>query len=184
MPSDVRAMLLDLSQMRGTRDRFERTYAPSAFEPAGEDYRIVQPVTLALDVVKRNTKFTLVGRVTTALELRCSRCLEAFAMPVDVGFDLLYLPHSENTGEGEVEIEEDDLGTAFYRNEVIDLGQLMKEQFYLTLPMKPLCQETCRGLCPHCGTNLNQSSCNCVSTWIDPRLQGMRSLGRDGRSDE
>ena len=178
-------MLLDLSQMRGTRDRFERTYAPSAFEPAGEDYRIVQPVTLAFEVVKRNTKFTLVGRVTTALELRCSRCLEAFAMPVDVGFDLLYLPHSENTGEGEVEIEEDDLGTAFYRNEVIDLGQLMKEQFYLTLPMKPLCQETCRGLCPHCGTNLNQSSCNCVSTWIDPRLQGLRSLGRDdGRSDE
>jgi len=139
----------------------------------------VQPGALAFDVVKKDTKFTLAGRVTTALELQCSRCLEPFEMPVDVVFDLLYLPHSENTGEGEVEVEEDDLRTAFYRDEVIDLGQLMKEQFYLALPMKPLCQETCRGLCPHCGTNLNQSSCDCASRWIDPRLEGLRSLVRD-----
>jgi len=105
-------------------------------------------------------------------------------MPVDAAFDLLYLPHTENVGEGEVEIEEDDLETAFYRDEVIDLGQLMKEQFYLVLPMKPLCQEACRGLCPHCGANLNQSSCTCVTTWVDPRLEKLRSLVRDEGADK
>ena len=70
-------------------------------------------------------------------------------------------PHAENTGEGEREIEEDDLTTAFYENDEIDLGQLMQEQFYLALPMKPLCRDDCKGLCPECGTNLNRGTCDC-----------------------
>ncbi len=168
-------MLLDLSLMRGERDRLQRTYAPDAFE-RDEDYRVVQPVTLTVDVYKKNTEVTLVGRVGTVLELECGRCLEPYTLPVDASFDLLFLPHRQNTGEGEVEIEDDDLNTAFYRDDTIDLGQLMREQFCLALPMKPLCRDDCRGLCPQCGTNLNLASCGCVNTWVDPRLETLRSL--------
>ncbi len=169
-------MLLDLSHLRDGREHFARTYAPSAFALSQEDYRIVEPATLTVDVVKKNREFRLVGRVASVLELECGRCLEPFRLPVEAAFDLLYLPHSHNTGEGEVEIEEDDLNTAFYRDEVIDLGQLMREQFYLALPMKPLCAETCHGLCPHCGANLNQVTCTCAPVWVDPRLEGLKSL--------
>ena len=169
-------MLLDLSKMRGARDRFERTYPASAFESANEDYRIVQPVALAFDVYRNKTEFRLVGQVSTVLELECGRCVEAFPLPVNGAFDVRYLPHTENAGEGEVEIEEDDLDSAFYRDEVIDLGQLIREQLYLALPMKPLCQEACKGLCPHCGTNLNESTCDYAVTWVDPRLEVLRSL--------
>jgi uncharacterized protein len=95
---------------------------------------------------------------------------------VDAAFDLRYQPHSENTGEGEREIEEDDLTTAFYELDEIDLGQLMREQFYLSLPMKPLCGEACRGLCPSCGTNLNRGVCGCTNEWADPRLAALREL--------
>ncbi len=172
-------MLLDLTQMRGERDRLRRTYAASAFQTPDEEYDVVQPVTLSLDIHKKNREVTLIGKVSTVLELKCSRCVEPYRLPIDASFDLFYLPHSENHGEGEIEIEEDDLETAFYKDEVIDLGQLMKEQFYLSLPMKPLCRDECRGLCPHCGTNLNQSSCDCVSTWTDPRLETLRSLVKD-----
>ncbi len=172
-------MLLDLSRMRGEHDHFDRTYQPSAFESDKEDYEIVRPVVLALDVHKSKREFRLAGRLATVLQLECGRGVEPFTLPVEAAFDLRYLPHSENTGEGEVEVEEDDLSTAFYRDEVIDLGQLMREQFYLALPMKPLCQEACRGLCPHCGANLNQTTCTCVDTWVDPRLEALRSLGRD-----
>ncbi len=175
-------MLLDLSQMRGAHDRFDRTYEPSAFGPQADDYRIAQPVTLALDVYKNNREFHLVGRVNTVLELECGRCVEAFNLPVDASFDLLYLPHSQNAGEGEKEIEEDDLNTAFYKDDLIDLGELIREQFYLALPMKPLCEEACKGLCPHCGTNLNQATCNCTTEWVDPRLEPLRALGR--RTDQ
>jgi uncharacterized protein len=97
-------------------------------------------------------------------------------MPVDQEFDLRYQPHAVNTGDGEREIEEDDLTTAFYENDEIDLGHLMHEQFVLSLPMKPLCEEACKGLCPECGTNLNRGTCDCKPLWEDPRLAALREL--------
>jgi uncharacterized protein len=171
-------MLFELSQVRGAHERFQRAYDPTAFGPANEDYRLAGPVTLAFDIYKNNREFRLAGRLQATLELSCGRCLEAFTVNVDNGFDLMYLPHTENVGEGEIEIEEDDLETAYYRDEVIDLGQMTREQFYLALPMKPLCSEACRGLCPECGTNLNQATCQCVHTWMDPKLEGLRALVR------
>ena len=80
---------------------------------------------------------------------------------------------------GEHEIEEDDLSTAFYRDETIDLGELVREQFYLVLPMKPLCTEGCRGLCPQCGTNLNRGACDCRGVWQDPRLEGLKAFRKE-----
>jgi uncharacterized protein len=173
-------MFLDISRMRGTRDRVDRTYPPPAFEPDAGAYRVVEPVTLALDVFKDQRRFRLVGRVSTALELTCSRCLEAFRLPLDAAFDLIYTPAQDNVGEGEIEIEDDDLSTAFYRDETIDLGDLMREQFLLALPMKPLCGDGCRGLCPHCGTNLNLAVCGCSQEWTDPRLDALKDLTPGG----
>ncbi len=149
-------LLLDLSQMREARERIDRTFPPSAV-PLGEDdaFGVQAPVHLAFDILKDGPQFHLVGRIQSALTLSCGRCLEDITLPVDLPFDLLYLPHTKNAGEGEVEVEDDDLTTAFYQDETIDLGQLMLEQFYLAVPMKPLCRESCRGLCPECGTNLN-----------------------------
>ena len=170
-------MLLDLSQLREARTVIARTYEPAALAAGDDDaYRVVEPVRLDVDVFKDGTQVRLVGRVRTTMSLACGRCLEDFTMPVDAPFDLLYLPHAENEGEGEVEVEDDDLSTAYYRDEAIDLGQLMREQLYLALPMKPLCRESCRGLCPQCGTNLNSGTCTCSPTWTDPRLEGLRAL--------
>jgi uncharacterized protein len=97
-------------------------------------------------------------------------------VPVDAAFDLRYQPHTENTGEGEREIEEDDLTTAFYQNDEIDLEHLMREQFYLVLPMKPLCTDDCKGLCVMCGTNLNRGTCDCKRDFDDPRFDALRAL--------
>jgi uncharacterized protein len=58
----------------------------------------------------------------------------------------------------------------------------MREQFYLVLPMKPLCQEGCRGLCVQCGTNLNSASCECAPVWEDPRLAPLKGLGKTRES--
>ena len=81
--------------------------------------------------------------------------------------------------KSEREIEEDDLTTAFYENDEIDLGQLMREQFYLALPMKPLCSEDCQGLCPVCGTNLNRGHVQLQPAWEDPRLAALRELRKN-----
>ena len=88
------------------------------------------------------------------------------------------MPRTENVGEGEREVEEDDLATAFYDDERIDLAHLIMEQFQLALPMKPLCKDACKGLCPQCGTNLNTGSCDCSPIWEDPRLAALKALKR------
>jgi uncharacterized protein len=172
-------LTLDLNKIRTPRERFERVYRPGQL-PAESDYAVVEPVALAFDIFKDKQQFRLAGDVKTVLELPCSRCLEPFQHGVDAQFDLRYQPHALNTSGGgehdEREIEEDDLSTAFYQNDEIDLGQLMREQFYLSLPMKPLCREDCKGLCPVCGTNLNRETCDCKRDWDDPRLAALKDL--------
>ncbi len=172
-------MLLDLSKLCGDRDRVERDYVASDFGTENAEFCVAEPVHLALDVRKERDHYRLQGRLRTRLEIPCGRCLEGFPYPVNVALDLRYLPQDRNTGCGEREVEMGALSTAFYRDEIIDLGQLMNEQFYLALPMKPLCGEECKGLCPECGTNLNQSSCACRRVWRDPRWAALEGLLKD-----
>jgi uncharacterized protein len=114
------------------------------------------------------------------LVLPCSRCLEGFELDVDAPFDLRYQPKDAGTAdESERELGDDDLSSAFYENDEIDLEQLMKEQFYLALPMKPLCKDECRGLCALCGANLNRGACGCTPTWEDPRFAVLRALKKE-----
>ena len=76
-------------------------------------------------------------------------------------------------------IAEEDLSTAFYRDEQIDFELMLREQFQLLLPMKPLCRTDCRGLCLACGTNLNSEQCSCDTSWHDPRLAALETLLAD-----
>jgi uncharacterized protein len=172
-------MLLDLTRFRQPLTQFSRTFQPGEVEGEGDAYRVVAPVELTFDIHKDKDKFRLVGQLKTELELPCSRCLEPFRMPVDSTFDLRYLPASEASTEREGEVEEDDLETSFYRDDQIDLNELLREQFYLALPMKPLCQEGCKGLCAQCGTNLNAGRCDCAPAWEDPRLAALKNLRRN-----
>ena len=169
-------MLLDLTQIRQPETELVRRYDPSQFEGRGNQFRIAAPVDLRIKIHKDKERFRLVGTVSTVLELTCSRCLEPFPMPVNASFDLRYLPHAENVAGSSEEVEDEDMSEAFYRDDVIDLGQLMEEQFYLALPMKPLCQADCKGLCSHCGTNLNVATCDCQVRWEDPRMAGLKAL--------
>ena len=169
-------MRLDLGKIRTPHEHFEQTFPPEAFGAGESDFRVAGPVKLAFEIYKDKSTFRLAGTTETTLEVPCSRCLETMTVPVNASFDLRYQPHSTNVGDEEEEIEEDDLTTAFYQNDEIDLEQLMREQFYLALPMKPLCSDACKGLCPVCGTNLNAGSCDCKREWVDPRLAPLADL--------
>ena len=172
-------LTLNLAKIRTSDEHFEREYAPEALATERDTFQIVSPVGLEFDLHKEKVTFHLVGRVKGVLEMPCSRCLEPYQIPVDAPFDLRYQPRSAEDGGGEHEIGADDIDTAYYENDEIDLGQLMLEQFYLAAPMKPLCGDECRGLCPTCGTNLNKSSCECNVHWDDPRLAALKSLKKE-----
>ena len=175
-------MLLDLREMRGSEERVDRALPAETFvAESGDDYTVARPVEVRLRLLKDGDKYRLVGQVTSTLQLACCRCLEPFDVPTDLTVDLMYLPFSDNSGEGESEISDDDLSTAFYRDDQIDLGSMIREQFQLSLPMKPLCRDACRGLCPMCGTNLNNEQCGCDTSWRDPRLEALETLLSDSR---
>jgi uncharacterized protein len=114
------------------------------------------------------------GRITTVARLSCSRCLEEYALPLDLPFDLFYTTEPE----GEASRIDDDMVTRVHYDGVrIDLQSLLAEQMYLALPLKPLCRPDCMGLCPRCGTNLNLSHCACAEKRTeDPRLQALKNL--------
>jgi uncharacterized protein len=184
-------MQFDLRQLarRGGEDHLDRTFQPEQFDPSvvqDEEYRVVAPVHLVLDVRNDGDAYRVTGRVETRLRLECGRCLEPFEIPVESAFELRYVPApgtpapgQAHQGRGEAveqEVAEDDLTTAYYKDESLDLGELMHEQFVLALPMKPLCSDACQGLCPSCGTNLNKATCDCQPAWTDPRLAALQGL--------
>ena len=169
-------MQLDLTRYRQPLNHFVRTFPPGEVEKEGDAYRIVAPVQVELEIHKDKDRFRLTGTVGTELELPCGRCLESFRMPFDGTIDVRYLPVSELSADEERQVAEEDLDTSYYRDDQIDLNELLREQFYLALPMKPLCREQCAGLCPHCGTNLNTGACQCTSQWEDPRLAPLKEL--------
>jgi uncharacterized protein len=171
-------MKLDLTRYRQPVSHFARTFQPEDIGAEADTYRIVRPVDIEFDIHKDKDRFRLAGRVRTELELACSRCVEPYRFPIDAEFDQRYLPASEASTETESEVEDDDLETSYYSDDEIDLNGLMREQFYLALPMKPLCRDDCRGLCPQCGTNLNTGTCDCVEQWEDPRLAALKNLKR------
>lgn len=118
-------------------------------------------VTGSVHLEKHHHDILVRGHLQGQLELNCSRCLEGFGAPVAADFDLLLVPGPETlSAEGE-ELSPQDLDLDFYSGEVVDLESLLKEQIILMVPLKPLCSETCAGLCPHCGANVNRESCAC-----------------------
>ncbi|MGE0040192.1 MAG: DUF177 domain-containing protein [Vicinamibacterales bacterium] len=177
-------MLLELTHIRQAETGADRTLPADAFAGRDNVFRVTAPVDLRLTVHKDENRYRLVGRVRASLELGCSRCLEPFAFEVNAPFDLRYLPQAEGAGAGERELGDDDLTAAYYSDETIDLGQLVEEQCYLALPMKPLCRPDCKGLCPQCGTNLNVETCGCEAHWEDPRLAGLKALITDRKNDD
>ena len=174
-------MQLDLKHIRQPETPFDRTYPPETFAPE-DDYRVIAPVTLAMTIHKDDARVRLAGSLATRLELTCSRCLEPFQVPVQTAFDLRYLPQAL-AGNRE-EDPDDDPSTTFYSDDQIDLGQMVREQCYLAIPMKPLCRPDCQGLCATCGTNLNTERCQCNPQWQDPRLAVLQALVSPRTNDD
>ncbi|HSR69726.1 MAG TPA: DUF177 domain-containing protein [Acidobacteriota bacterium] len=133
---------------------------------------VVEATVRLLDDIAR-----IKGRVEGRLNLPCCRCLEPVPLEVDKSFQVEYCPDPELAEEGEeFELEYEDLETGFYRGDKIDLAGLVNEQLLLEVPMKPICRPDCKGLCPQCGANWNEESCECSQESLDPRLAVLAKL--------
>jgi uncharacterized protein len=173
----LESMVLDVRDVRGFEDEINRMCPVEEFpSETADEYTIVSDVALTLRVKKDGDNYRVVGSVRAALRLACCRCLNLFESERDIQVDLMYLPQSSNQDEHESEISGEELLTSFYRDQKINLAEMVREQLQLSLPMKPLCCNDCRGLCSTCGTNLNIENCTCDTRWLDPRLSALAAL--------
>jgi uncharacterized protein len=104
------------------------------------------------------------GRLQAEIGLQCGRCLDAYPLALQQELDLFYLPHAAGQAEEEeeeVELSDRDVVVAYYEGDRLDLGEVIREQLFLAAPLSRLCREDCRGLCPRCGANRNQTECAC-----------------------
>jgi len=127
------------------------------------DARIAGSVNLS----KHGHDLLVRGNLSGQMELACSRCLESFAAPAAIDFALLLAPGPPNFSAAEAELSPDDLDLDYYTGEVVDLESLLREQIILLLPLKPLCDEACKGLCPHCGANRKRQTCTCATDTVN-----------------
>lgn len=110
------------------------------------------------------------GSVNISVSLKCSRCLNEFYYPLKVVFREEYNPVEDIGKEDERELTGEELDLGFFKNDEIDIVEVVKEQVLLSVPMKPLCRAECRGICSKCGKDLNRGQCTCKAEGIDSRL--------------
>ena len=136
-------------------------------EPTIEDDTIVSAGAIegVIDFANTGRAIVAVGEFHAAVQLECSRCLEVFAAPITAHIEEL-LPIATLL-EGEP-VEEEDLGLQgedeiqnIFANNMLDLTELIRQSLIIDTPIRPLCEEACKGLCPICGRNLNEGRCEC-----------------------
>jgi len=114
------------------------------------------------------------GNIEATVVSNCSRCLEVTNFPIKSTFRYTFVPAENRLMEEELSPE--DLEYGFYQDDVIDLDALIFEQIVLQIPIKILCADTCKGLCPHCGININIAGCGCHAEFTDERLAILKKL--------
>jgi uncharacterized protein len=173
---DISADVRDLAFAEPERE-INRALASDAMQ----EYRVTGPVHVVISYYRAGTEVFMSGEITVATTASCARCAEEFAGTEGRPFRYVLAPLSIGDG-ADPDLRGEELEYSLYDGEEIDLTPLIREQVFLALTERPLCREDCRGLCPRCGANLNQSRCGCSVESFDPRLAVLRSLKVGRRS--
>lgn len=116
------------------------------------------------------------GELSTRVEVACARCLEPVVQDVNREFDLLYRPRGADAGREELSVTSTEAEISYYEGEGLLLEDALREQVLLAVPLKAICRQDCKGLCPQCGTNLNVAQCSCGEPAGDPRWSALKDL--------
>ena len=141
----------------------------------GTEFRFSTPLSISAQA-----RWTTSGEVLVRVSLRgqvaqeCRRCLDGMDVQIEEELSLLFVPPGENQEEGE-----ESSRVLPYGASELELGDAIREELILACWPFALCREDCRGLCPRCGVNLNQDSCQCSTEEPDPRWDALRALNEE-----
>jgi uncharacterized protein len=179
-------MIIDLKSILLAPRRFEFSLEPGWWQGDQENDHIIGldgPLKVEINIAKAGSKYVLDGRLSGRLKIRCDRCLEQYGSDLESGFKFFLAISPSGTGQGELELLEDDMGIDFLSGNEMDLEDVVKAQIYLSLPIKCLCSEHCLGLCSVCGVNLNIETCGCQRNNGHPAFLKMKNLKFKGEKE-
>jgi uncharacterized protein len=135
---------------------------------------IREPLVGQIEMVRTADGILVRGELTTALELRCDRCLEPLIQEVEFKIEEEFRPALDMSTGAQLPYDEEEM--RIDEHHIIDLTELVRQSIFLALPMHPVCRLNCLGFCDRCGQNLNEGPCDCSESMVDPRLEILRKL--------
>jgi uncharacterized protein len=171
-------LFITLQELQQHSVRFKVDLPPGEIE---FDKKVAQSVVLHAEGVAELLNHSLGeirlhGDLRVTVDAPCDRCLEPVSLPIRSPFDLVYVPASEAAVGGEDEIDEDAVEVGYYHGNGLQLNDVLREIVLLALPMRLVCSENCKGICPLCGQNRNQRECACQMAAADDRWNKLKDL--------
>ncbi|MCF6461041.1 YceD family protein [Clostridium sp. Cult3] len=160
--SDFREEAVLSIQVEGELDK-------DALKINGRKIKFLKPIEYKGDIFRTQGDKIVHIDIHYEYEEACGRCLTPFSREKDTVLSGRLINDSD-------EILDDEDEVIYYKGEELDLTEDIMDMVILSLPMKPLCNEDCKGLCPKCGINLNKEECDCVLEEIDPRLEKLKDF--------
>jgi uncharacterized protein len=165
---------VDLGLLKRVK-RLEIDESVPAGHPMWEDTGLTLdgPLRVRLDVEEAFDDVVAKGTVSAGATMPCRRCLEPVAVALDHPVSLLF---RAGITELEAESEEEHVYALPEKARELDLEHPVREHVMLGMPQYVLCKEDCRGLCPHCGTDLNRGTCDCTEDPVDDRWAALKRV--------
>ena len=154
-------MFLDIKELAVRKIRIRKSYAPGTLDFHSREFEQAGPLEVRATAELLDGQIRVFGHLHARLELVCARCLEPVMEEVSKDFDLSYRPAATLGKVEEIKLKSEDTEIAFFQRDGLFLADILAEQVNLAISMKVICRSDCRGLCPHCGANLNSEECRC-----------------------
>jgi uncharacterized protein len=175
----------DLGVVKGTLrfDSLHQGANPVALELTAEEleleageYRFPVPVVLSLTVYRALETFTLSGAVRWQVAGECYRCLAPASQELEVPLQLVIQRRQTSAEEQRAVADDGEVALCDPGAPVFDLRPLVRETVLVESPVRVSCREDCKGLCPHCGGDLNQGACSCTAEPVDSRWAALKDV--------
>lgn len=177
----MRIDVADIKKEIGSHKRADLSVALEPVEFGGSEVKFDRPFTGTAEIWNLGDRLLVRAELQGEARLICGRCLGEYTEPLSVAFDEEFVEREPDGDEPEDE-DNDESGrtVSFYSGDEVDVKDVARDHILLALPLKPLCSEDCKGLCPRCGKDLNEGPCNCEGgeESVDPRLAVLKDLLR------
>ncbi len=163
-----------LKQPTGSRRVYDITDADAP--PLDDELHVVAPFNGQVRLTRIGSGILVTSTLETTLELECSRCLSTFLAETRFEIEEEFRPTLDVVSGARLTQEPDqDVATLIDERHILDLAEVIRQDLTLALPRSPVCRPDCQGLCPHCGQDRNEASCNCDTEIIDPRWTALKA---------